>query len=94
VLASHLGASGSISCDVSKISGVVDEVALEQILSPSLYGFTSLIIIPPLLSTHVSSRHEMCDTVDQAAHYHILKVWGFIPEPVPGWLQIMDVNFL
>jgi hypothetical protein len=38
---------------------VVDEVALERV------SFPSLIIIPPFL-------HEVCDSPDQAAHYHTL----------------------
>jgi hypothetical protein len=34
--------------------------------------FPPLIIIPPLLHTHLSPPHEMCDSPDQAAHYHTL----------------------
>jgi hypothetical protein len=41
---------------------------------PSFYGFTSLIIIPSLPSTHVSPLCEMCDNADQAAHDHILSL--------------------
>jgi hypothetical protein len=50
---------------------VVDEVALEQAFS-ELFGFPLLVIIPPLLHTHLSPPHEMYDSPDQDVHYHIL----------------------
>jgi hypothetical protein len=34
--------------------------------------FPLLIIIPPLLRTHLSPSPIMCDSLYQAAHYHIL----------------------
>jgi hypothetical protein len=48
-----------------QVSFEVDEEALEQ-------GFPPLIIIPPLLHTHLSPPHEVCDSPDQAEHYHTL----------------------
>jgi hypothetical protein len=36
-----------------------------------LQGFL-LVIIPPLFPTHLSPDHEVCDSSDQAAHYHTL----------------------
>jgi hypothetical protein len=34
--------------------------------------FSPVSIIPPLLHTHLSPPHEVCDSSDQAAHYHAL----------------------
>jgi hypothetical protein len=39
---------------------------------PSSSVFPLLIIIPPLLHTHLSPPHEVCDSPDQEAHYHTL----------------------
>jgi hypothetical protein len=36
------------------------------------FGAPLLIIIPPLLHTHLSPPYEVCDSPDQAAHYHTL----------------------
>jgi hypothetical protein len=35
-------------------------------------GFSPVNIIPPLLHTHLSPPHEVCDSPDQASHYHTL----------------------
>jgi hypothetical protein len=35
-------------------------------------GFSLLIVISPLILTNLSPLHEMCDSPDQAAHYHTL----------------------
>jgi hypothetical protein len=35
-------------------------------------SFPLLIIIPPLLHTHLSPPHEVRDSPDQTAHYHTL----------------------
>jgi hypothetical protein len=40
----------------------------------SFFGFPVLIIILPLLGTHLSLSPEMCDSPEQAAHYHILSL--------------------
>jgi hypothetical protein len=40
--------------------------------SPQLFCFPPLITIPPLLHNHLSPPHEVCDSPDQAAHYHSL----------------------
>jgi hypothetical protein len=40
-------------------------------LHPSFFRFALLIAIPPLLHTHLSLPHEVCDSPDHAAHYHI-----------------------
>jgi hypothetical protein len=42
--------------------------------SPSVFGFLLLIIIPPLLHTHVQPLPDVCDSPEQAAHYQILGV--------------------
>jgi hypothetical protein len=34
--------------------------------------FPPLITIPPLLHTHLSPPHAVCDSPDQAEHYHTL----------------------
>jgi hypothetical protein len=50
---------------------VLDEVALQQVFLRVLL-FPPLIIIPPLLHTHLSPPHEVCDSPVQAANYHTL----------------------
>jgi hypothetical protein len=49
----------------------VDEVALEQ-FSLQFRRFFLLIIMLASLRSHLSSPHEVCDSPDQAAYYHIL----------------------
>jgi hypothetical protein len=49
---------------------VVDKVALGR-FSPSSSVFP-VNIIPPLLHIHLSPPHEVCDSSDQAVHYHPL----------------------
>jgi hypothetical protein len=51
-------------------------------------------MIPPLLHTHPSLPLEMCDGSDQAAHYHILEVGGFISDPALGYLQSDEFKLL
>jgi hypothetical protein len=67
----------------------VDRATLEQVFFPSFFGFLLSVIIPPLLHTNISTPHVLCDSPDQAAHYHILvlQVAVFILDPVLGWLQ-------
>jgi hypothetical protein len=49
----------------------VDEVALKQVSGFSqFFSFPLLIIKTPLLQTHLSLSHEMCDSPDQVAYYH------------------------
>jgi hypothetical protein len=57
--------------------------------APSFFSFPLLIIIPPLLYTHLLLLLNMCDGPDQAAHYHILslEVGDFISGPPLAWLQ-------
>jgi hypothetical protein len=50
---------------------VVDKVALGQVYLRVL-RFSPANIIPPLLHIHLSPPHEVCDSSDQAAHYHHL----------------------
>jgi hypothetical protein len=50
---------------------VVDKVALEQVFLRVLRFFPANII-PPLLNIRLSPTHEVCDSSDQAAHYHHL----------------------
>jgi hypothetical protein len=44
------------------------------------------IIIIPLLHTHLSSQQKVCDSSDQAAHYHTPspKLGGFVSDPTLG----------
>jgi hypothetical protein len=50
---------------------VVYKVALGQIFL-RVFQFSPANIIPPLLHIHLSPPHEVCDSSDQAAHYHHL----------------------
>jgi hypothetical protein len=50
---------------------VVDEVALDQVL-PSSFRFSPANHHPPLLHTGLSPPHAVCDSPDQAVHYHTL----------------------
>jgi hypothetical protein len=50
---------------------VVDKVSLGQVFS-EFFGFLCQHIIPLLLHTHLSPRHEVCDSSHHAAHYHTL----------------------
>jgi hypothetical protein len=36
------------------------------------FGFPLLLVISPLLHTHLSQPHKVCSRPDQAAHYHTL----------------------
>jgi hypothetical protein len=56
---------------------MVDEVVLQEVFLRVLQFFL-LIIIPPLLRTHLSPSHEVGDSPDQAAHYHTLGCAGII----------------
>jgi hypothetical protein len=51
---------------------MLDEVALQQGFLRFVSGSPLIITIPPLLHTHLSQPHEVCDSPDQAAHYHTL----------------------
>jgi hypothetical protein len=67
---------------------VVDKVALGQVFLQVL-RFSPANIIPPLLHIHLSPPHEVCDSSNQATHYHHLSpklgasflTWHF------GWKQ-------
>jgi hypothetical protein len=50
---------------------VVDEVALGQVFLTVL-RFSPANIIPPLFHIYLSPPYEVCDSSDQAAHYHHL----------------------
>jgi hypothetical protein len=50
---------------------MVNKVALEQVFAQVLL-FSLLVTIPPLLPTHLSSPHLVCDSSDQVAQYHSL----------------------
>jgi hypothetical protein len=59
----------------------------ETSFSPSSSVFACQYFIPPLLHTHLSPPHVICDSPDQAAHYHTLgsKSWASL---WPGtWLE-------
>jgi hypothetical protein len=67
---------------------VVDKVALWQgFLRVLLYSPAN--IIPPLVHIHLSPPHEVCDSSDQAAHYHHLgpKLGASFLTPYFGWKQ-------
>jgi hypothetical protein len=51
--------------------------------------FPLFITIPPLLHTHLSPPHEVCDSPEKAAHCHTqgTKLGGFISDPALGWSQ-------
>jgi hypothetical protein len=61
---------------------MVDERALDQVLFEFLH-IPLLIIISPLLHTHLFPPSEMCASPDQAAHYY--EVWGYFFDPTLGW---------
>jgi hypothetical protein len=50
---------------------VTGKVALGQVFI-RVIRFSPVNIIPPLLHIHISPPHEVCDSSDQAAHYHHL----------------------
>jgi hypothetical protein len=66
---------------------VVDKVAVGQVFSPAS-------IIPPLLHIHLSPPHEVCDSSDQAAHYHYLgpKLGASFLTRQFGWKQNKKVK--
>jgi hypothetical protein len=49
----------------------MDEVALKQVFL-RVFRFSLLINVPKLFHTHVPTPHDVCDSPDQAAHYHTL----------------------
>jgi hypothetical protein len=79
-----------ISC---KIGG--GQSGTEAGFSPSFFCFT-LLLIPPLLHTHLLLSPEVCSSPDQAAHYHIfgVEVCGFFSDSALGWLQSKEVKYL
>jgi hypothetical protein len=50
---------------------VVDKVALGQVFLRVLQ-FYPVSIIPPLLHINLSPPHDLCDSSEQASHYHHL----------------------
>jgi hypothetical protein len=66
---------------------VADKVALGQDFLLVFRAF-SANIIPPVFHIHLSPPHEVCDSSDQAEHYHHLgpKLGGFISDPAL-WLE-------
>jgi len=52
--------------------------------------FSPANIIPPLLHIHLSPPHEVCDSSDQAAHYHHLGA-SFLSRHF-GWKQNKKVK--
>jgi hypothetical protein len=53
---------------------VVDEVILRKGVLSFSFGFPLIIVILPFIHTHLSPLPELCDSPDQAAQYHILKI--------------------
>jgi hypothetical protein len=53
------------------------------------FSFPLLIIISALLSIHISMPHEVCDSLDQVAHYCTLspKSEVFVSDPALGQVQ-------
>jgi hypothetical protein len=74
---------------------VVDKVALEQAFL-QVFQFSPANIIPPLLHNHLSPPHEVCDSSDQAAHYHHLgpKLGASFLTQHFGWKQNKKVNMM
>jgi hypothetical protein len=70
VLASHLNNTGSVPGDF-KWHSCCTEWHWSSVFS-EFFSFPPLIIIPPLLHTHLSPPHAVCDSPDQATHYHTL----------------------
>jgi hypothetical protein len=72
---------------------VVDIVALEQVFLRVL-RFSPASIIPPLLHIHLSLLCEVCDSSDQAAHYHHLgpKLGASFLTQHFGWKQNKKVK--
>jgi hypothetical protein len=68
---------------------VVDKVAPGQVFLRVLRFFPANIIIPPLLHIHLSPSREVCDSSDQAAHYHNLgpKLGASLLTRHFGWKQ-------
>jgi hypothetical protein len=72
---------------------VVDKVAPGQVFLRVLQ-FSPANIIPPLLHIHLSLPHEVCDSSDQAAHYHHLgpKLGASFLTQNFGWKQNKKVS--
>jgi hypothetical protein len=70
MLASHCRDPGSIPDVLGEICGRQNVAAAG--FSPSSLVFPLLVIISPLLHTHLSPPHKVCNSADQAAHYHTL----------------------
>jgi hypothetical protein len=71
----------------------VDKVALGQVFLRVLL-FSPVNIIPPLLHMHLSPPHEVCDSSDQAAHYHHLgpKLGALFLTGTKGWKRSKKVK--
>jgi hypothetical protein len=56
--------------------------------------FSPASIIPPFLHIHLSPPHEVCDSSDQAAHYHHLgpKLGALFLSQQFGWKQNKKVT--
>jgi hypothetical protein len=62
-----------VQFQLTDLSFVVDKVTLKQVLPPPQNFFSvPLLIIPPFLHMHQSLPPEVCNSPNQAAHYHIL----------------------
>jgi hypothetical protein len=66
----------------------MDELSPEEVLLPSFFSVSLLIMIPSLLHTHLSPPAEVCDSPEQAAQYH------FISHSSPGWIQSKEIRSL
>jgi hypothetical protein len=66
----------------------------EVVLSPRVFSFPMLIVIPPLLYTHLSPLPQVRDSTDQAAHDLILVslVRGLTFDPVLSWLHSKELE--
>jgi hypothetical protein len=54
-------------------------------------SFPLLIIIAPLLHTHLSSFPELCDSPDHTTHYYIFGLYE--GNVISDWLQSKEINF-
>jgi hypothetical protein len=66
---------GFATCSLD-VGFVVEKVTLGQVFSLSYLVSRCQYIIPPLLHTHLSPPHEVCDSSGQAAHYHTVGTKG------------------
>jgi hypothetical protein len=73
----------------ARVRARVDPCGIRGGQSGTGAGISPANIIPPLLHIHLSPPREVCDSSDQAAHYHHLgpKLGASFPTRHFGWKQ-------